>query len=156
FRDDPLRLATAAAELGLGVPEEKLQEAFRSDKLRPLKPLADGGTVSRAVWEREFGRVVKHLGLGIPVAPLDALSRPNMEPESSVPALKFYTAAPKNTDVEKAVFKPGEEMIVVVTNQTDKDILLELIATEKNGKKILLTPQPIRVGANQRYRFPEQ
>src|SRR5262249_22991909 len=74
FLDGPLQLTTASAELGL--PESGgLQSVFRAPQFAGLGlvPLAAEGAIRRDMWEDYFDQVVRDLGLGIPVVPLDGL-----------------------------------------------------------------------------------
>ena len=76
FLDGPLSLLDASGELGLS-DASSLDRLFRTPHLIGLGtiPLASGGVVRRDMWEDYFDQVVRALGLGTPVVPIDGLTR---------------------------------------------------------------------------------
>src|SRR5205085_2273617 len=84
YLDGPVRSDEVASELGH--PDKRLQEVMR---LPPfvrlgLGALASGGVVRRDQWESGQDRVVRALGQGTPLAPLDAVSRNDFQPEAEL------------------------------------------------------------------------
>src|SRR5262249_42402509 len=81
FLDAPLPLAAASAELGLAEPAG-LQSVFRLPRFTSLGlvPLASDGVVRRDMWEDYYDQVVRQLGLGVPLVPLDGVTRPDIVP----------------------------------------------------------------------------
>ena len=77
FFSAPLMLPAAAAELGAPA-EERSRVLLGRAAILPasgLAPLASEGAVHRDTWEDSYARVVRDLGLGIPVVPLGRLRR---------------------------------------------------------------------------------
>jgi serine/threonine-protein kinase len=151
FLDAPLTLAQAAAELGHPSPEA-LRPAFASGPLAALglPALASGGEVRRDAWEHAFDRVVRHLGLGEPIVPLDSLTRRDLRPDST------YLDVELKTNHPNGLFTPGDELVITVSNPTGKPLHVELIGTDARGRKVLLTPGPVPIPAGGTYRYPEQ
>src|SRR5262249_35848968 len=81
FLDAPLPLELASAELGLPEPAG-LKALFRLPQFAALGlvPLAAEGVVRRDMWEDYYDQVVRQLGLGIPVVPLDGVTRKEVKP----------------------------------------------------------------------------
>ena len=151
FLDAPLSLATVAAELG-GPPAAELRPVFAS---RPfarlgLAALGSDGSVRRDTWEDFYDRVVRDLGLGIPILPLDALTRRDVPPTSAELDVALATSKKNN------VFAPGDEMFITVTNTSSKALHIELIGTSARGRKVILTPSGTVVEPGQSYRYPPE
>lgn len=149
YLEEPIPLGAAAAELGIASAGE-LQSAFRAPKLvgLGLSPLAANGSVRRDAWEDSFNRVVRELGLGVPIVPLDGLTRRDVRP----PGVDFDVAL--STSKKNNVFAPGDKLVIFVTNPSRKDLYIELIGTSAEGRKTILAPATTIVGPGQRFRFP--
>jgi mono/diheme cytochrome c family protein len=152
FLDEPLSLGAAAGELGL-VRSDDLGVLFRSPQLVRFGLAAlgsAGGVARRDMWEDSFHEVVKGLGLGIPVVPLDGLTRINFPPdEPAALNVQLATNRPGN------VFAPGDELVLTVTNKSRSDLYIELIGTSEKGEKVILAPATTVVKGGQAFRFPE-
>ncbi|MBV8316690.1 MAG: c-type cytochrome [Planctomycetaceae bacterium] len=151
FLDAPLSLATVAAELG-EPPAAELRPVFAS---RPfarlgLAALGSDGSVRRDTWEDFYDRVVRDLGLGIPILPLDALTRRDVSPAAAELDVALATSKKNN------VFAPGDEMFITVTNTSSKALHIELIGTSARGRKVILTPSGTVVEPGQSYRYPPE
>jgi serine/threonine-protein kinase len=148
FLDGELPLTTASAELGLPDPSG-LKSLFRLPQFAGLglMSLASEGVVRRDMWEDYYDQVVRQLGLGVPVVPLDGVTRRDVQPQPSSLAVELATNKKSN------VFEPGEQLEIVVTNKSGKDIHIELVGTSAKGKKVLLAPHTTVVKAGQRYRW---
>jgi serine/threonine-protein kinase len=149
FLDAPLGLSIAAAELGL--PEAGgLRAVFRRPPFAALGlvPLASDGVVHRDLWEDYYDQAVRHLGLGIPVVPLDGRTRRDGQPNPLPLQVELKTNKKNNS------FEPGDQLVIHVANKSPKDIYIELIGTSAQGKKIILAPSSTRVKAGQIYRYP--
>jgi serine/threonine-protein kinase len=159
YLDEPLTLASAAGELGLA-KSDGLSFLFRSPQFAALglMPLAaDGGVVRRDAWEDYFDQVVRGLGIGIPLPPLDGVTRPDFAAgpvgqtflsagrQESVPKVEFK---PNNT-----VFKPGDTLIIEVANKGARPIHVELIGTGVQGRKYLLAPAGTLVAPGKTYQY---
>lgn len=147
FLDAPLQLSTASAELGL--PDARgLEHVFRSPQFAGLGlvPLAAKGVVRRDMWEDYYGQIVRQLGLGVPVAPLDALTRTDISPDGIDVQL--------STSKKNNVFTPGDELTIFVTNRSAKDLHIELIGSSATGRKVILAPATTTVKPGQQFRFP--
>jgi serine/threonine-protein kinase len=101
------------------------------------------------MWEDSFHQVVKDLGIGVPVVPLDGLTRADFSAEELSLPLQLATNRPGN------VFVAGDEMVISVTNKSSKDVYLELIGTSEKGEKVILAPASTIVKAGKQFRFPE-
>jgi serine/threonine-protein kinase len=148
FLDSPLQLSAAAAELGLAEPSG-LKEVFRAPQFAALGlvPLSVGGVVRRDMWEDYYDQVVRGLGLGIPIVPLDGLTRRDFRGD---PALDVEL----RTNKKGNVFEAGDELVIYVLNRSKKDVYIELIGTSARGEKVILPVAANRVRAGQEYRFP--
>jgi serine/threonine-protein kinase len=144
YLDEPLSLDTVAAELGL--PDARgLRDTFRLPVFARagLGLLATGEKVHRDAWEAEFDRAVKPLRAGIPIVPLDAVSRPNFDPGESPFELEVKTNKRGNT------FDAGEEIVLLV--KSTRDVSIEVINTNTRGRKAVLAVK--RIQAGQSFRF---
>jgi serine/threonine-protein kinase len=148
FLDRPLHLSAAAGELGY--PEGTgLAAVFRAPKFTALGlvPLAAQGVVRRDTWEDYFDQVVRDLGLGVPLVPLDGLTR------------RDYPAAAAALDVELKtnkrgnVFEPGDNLVISVVNRSKQALYVELTGTSTTGRKVILS-SGVKVKAGQTYRYP--
>jgi serine/threonine-protein kinase len=151
YLDDPLHLGTVAGELGLA-DTAGLQEMFRAPQFvaMGLMPLGSQGVIRREAFEEFFEPLVRGLGLGVPVVPLDGVALRDFAPASkSIPVAL-------TTNKKLNVFEPGDELVVTVTNSSERAIWIELIGTSARGRKVILTPTPLQVGPGQSYRFPPQ
>lgn len=148
FLDAPITLSQAAGELGLS-DSGVLADVFRLPEFTQLglAGLTTGGVVRRDTWEDYFDRVVRRLGLGRPVVPIDGLIRTEHLGDASA-GLTLKTNRSDNT------FAPGDEMVVTVSNTSQHDWFIELVGTDVRGAKTVLT-QVVRLPAGQSYRFPE-
>jgi serine/threonine-protein kinase len=151
FLDAPLSLAKVAAELGWPDPA-KLQPILRSPSFTSLglASLASQGVLRRDTWESAYDEVVRRLGLGNPVIPLDGLTRRDFQPDQPEIDVELKTNKPNNT------FAPGDTMVILVVNRSSKPVHIELIGTSAQGKKTLLTPGPTEIAAGKEFRFPSQ
>ncbi len=151
FLDDPIPLTAAAGELALTDPAG-LQAVFRVPQFTGLGlvPLAADGVVRRDAWEDYFDQVVRTLGLGIPIPPVDGLSRKDFP--SGPPPVEVEL----KTNKKSSVFEPGDEIAFLVTNKGRKAIYIELIGTSARGRSVILAPSTTMVGPGETYRYPPQ
>ncbi|MEK6257477.1 MAG: hypothetical protein AABP62_02560 [Planctomycetota bacterium] len=107
FLDAPLSLHGAAGELGLATPDG-LSSIFRSPRFNGLELLllSSQGVVRRDTWEDYCDQVVRGLGLGISVIPLDGLGRDDYPAGSAALNVSLSTNRPNN------VFALGDESAV--------------------------------------------
>lgn len=151
FLEWPLQLNTAAAEIGKS-PQDLLHKVNQPAlAVLGLAPLAASGTVRRDAWEDYFDQIVgpQGLGLGIPVVPLDGLTRPNFQPSPSLD-VELTTNKPGN------VFTVGDYVIIFVKNKSAKNLYIELIGTNVDGKKVILPLDQNRIRPGETYRFAYQ
>jgi serine/threonine-protein kinase len=151
FLDAPLQLATAGAELGLPEPKQ-LEAVFRLPQFAGLGlvPLAAEGAVRRDMWEDYYDQVVRQIGLGVPVVPLDGLTRRDYAPNPAPILVELKTNKKNN------VFEPGDELVILVTNRSDRELFIELIGTSVRGEKVIAVPAGTRVRAGETYRHPPE
>ncbi len=151
FLDAPLHPSLAAAELGL--PDATyLTTLARAPQFVALglTPLATGGLVRRDMWEDYYDDIVRQMGLGTPVIPLDGL------------IVSDYSLQPAPLDIELStesktnVFSAGDKLVIKVANRSRQDVHIELIGTSAKGKKVILAPASTIVRAGETFRFPQQ
>ncbi len=158
FLDRPLSLPVVAGELGLAPDQASLirttgdlETVFRLPQFSRLglATLAARGEVKRDAWEDYYDQVVRHLGLGMAVVPLDGHSRRDY-PAGPAP-FKVELTTNKKTNV----FQPGDTLFVFVANQSPHTLDIELIGSgTRGGKKILASG--VRVGPGQTFQHPPQ
>jgi len=150
FLEDPLTLTTASGELGLAKSGD-LAAVFRSRQFAALGlvPLASHGAVRRDMWEDYFDQIVRELGLGEPVVPLDAVSRFDYAPLGHGPDVQISTTRGSR------VFSAGDEIAIIVTNTGKSSVFIELIGTGTKGEKVVLIPSGTPLIAGEARRFPE-
>ena len=149
FLDAPITLSQAAGELGLkdaGV----LSQLFQLPEFTRLglAGVSAGGVVRRDTWEDYYDRIVSKLGQGLPIAAVDGLTRPDYLSNSLSSGIKLGTNKSGNT------FSPGDDLVVFVENVTGSDQFIELIGTDANGAKSVLTDVML-LRKGQKHRFPE-
>jgi mono/diheme cytochrome c family protein len=149
FLDLPLHLGTVAGELGL-VEAADLTALFRAPQFVGLGliPLGAQGVVRRDAWEDHFDGVVRNIGLGVPIVPLDGVARRDF------PSVGEPFKITLKTNKKANIFEPGDEAVILVTNESSRAIYLELIGTSTRGRKVILTATPVKVAAGQTYRYP--
>jgi serine/threonine-protein kinase len=149
YLDEPMHLGTVVGELGL-TDSADLTGLFRSPQFvnLGLVPLSAQGVIRRDAWDDYYDSVVRGIGLGIPIVPLDGIARREF-PSVAEP---FKVALKTNKRLN--LFEPGDELVIFVTNESHRPIWAELIGTSARGKKVILTPNPVQVAAGQTYRFP--
>ena len=150
FLDDPLTLTTVSGELGLNKPGD-LAAVFRSRQFAALGlvPLATHGAVRRDTWEDYYDQIVRELGLGDPVIPLDAVARFDYAPLGHGPSIALSTTRGNR------VFSAGDEIAILVKNQGKSPIFIELVGTGTKGEKVVLVPAGTHVAPGAVLRFPE-
>ena len=151
YLDDPLHLNAAAGELGLAKAKE-LSALFGRPRFTALGlvPLSAQGLVRRDTWEDYHDRVVRLLGLRVPVVPIDGVLRRDF-PGGAAP----FDVVLK-TNRRGNVFEPGDEAVVFVVNQSATAITIELVGTSARGRKVVLTGPGTRVKPGKTYRYPAQ
>ncbi len=149
FLDSALSLPVASSELGLASPAD-LEHIFRTPTFTGLGllPLAAGGVVRRDMWEDYYDQVVRALGIGIPIVPVDGLTRPDLQASPEAANLVLTTNKKNN------IFAPGDEMFITVKNKSHVAMYVELIGTGVKGEKVLLVA-PQTVAAGETLRFPK-
>jgi hypothetical protein len=107
-------------------------------KIPDLAPLGRKATVPRSVWERHFPKVVRQLGLGTPILPLDGETWPEENADSSL-QVEIRLVDPKDPGLsenprakDRFVFEKDQYRIWIHSNQ---DVRLELVITESQGHK---------------------
>jgi serine/threonine-protein kinase len=150
FLDAPLQLPAVAGELGL-TDDRDLRTTFRLPGFTAfgLVALGNSGVIRRDMWEDYFDHVIRSLGLGVPLLPIDGNTRPDHLPPSSNIKLAV------STDRKNNVFAPGDELVVFVENQGKSALFVELIGTGTKGEKVILVPAGTEVAAGAKFRFPQ-
>ncbi len=151
FLDAPIAISQAAAELGMK-DAAGLQQIFRLPQFTRLglAGLSSGGVVRRDTWEDYYDRIARQLGLGVPISPIDGLTRSDHLSDGIAFELKLRTNKRSNT------FSPGEDMVISVVNKTGVDLFIELIGTSARGRKVKLSDGVLSLSSGTNYRFPEQ
>jgi hypothetical protein len=92
---------------------------------------------------------------GLPILPLDGLTHPNYEPAELPFQVTLRTKDERGR--EKTVFRPGDQLVVVVANKGERKIYFELIGTSIDGKKMLLQKRPVlELEPRKEFRFPAE
>jgi len=151
FLEDPLSLSTASGELGL-VSSSDMAVVFRSRQFASLGllPLAAKGAVRRDTWEDDFDQIVRELGLGEPLIPLDAVSRNDYAPLGHGPDVSVTTTRGSR------FFAAGDKINIIVKNNGKLPVFIELIGTGTKGEKLVLIPAGTELAAGAETRFPEE
>lgn len=151
YLDDSLTLQQAAGELGLAEPGE-LAAIFRVPQFAGLGliSLSNDGVVRRDAWEEYYDQVVRNLGLGQPLPPLDGLTR------KDYPAGKAPLEVDLKTNHKNNLFTPGDDLVIEVVNRGARPIVIELVGVGTKGEKVVLTSPGLRLGSGQSYRFPQE
>jgi mono/diheme cytochrome c family protein len=138
----------AVRELETAPERKPLEAALRS--LAALKPLAEGRTVEREAWERNFPRLAARLG-GLSLVPIDGLSWTDYEPD---PRLKVSMrlidpkdpGLPDNPEPkDRLVAGKGRLAIWIRASQA---VFLELLIADDAGKMTLLSRKDYLLEAN--------
>jgi serine/threonine-protein kinase len=150
FLDAPLQLNSVCGELGLSDAAD-LKAVFRQPHFTGLGlvSLTSAGVVRRDMWEDYFDQVVRGLGLGVPVVPLDGLTRPDYRPQAVGLDVQLSTSKKNN------VFAPGDQLNLFVENRGKSPVFIELIGSGTQGEKVILVPHTTTVAPGQKFRFPE-
>lgn len=150
FLDSPLQLSVVAGELGLLIPDD-LRILVRQPQLTGLGlvTLANAGVVRRDMWEDYFDQVVTALGLGIPVIPIDGLTRPAYIPKTSGIDVRITTTSKSN------VFAPADELLIFVENKGQHPVFIELFGRSTNGEVARILKPDAELAAGETLRFPE-
>lgn len=150
FLDAPLQLTSVSSELGLP-STDGLQPVFRAPhfSVLGLVPLASHGVVRRDMWEDYYDQVVRALGLGVPIVALDGLTRSDFPVAGSTINVEIGTNHSTN------VFAPGDDMVVFLTNRSNTDVQVELVATSARRKKVILLPSSTVLKSGEQHRFPK-
>jgi hypothetical protein len=144
------KLSTELVTAELGMKQGRnLKDTFGLPQFAAagLSPLASGKDVPRDAFEKHFPEIVRQMGLGAPVVPLDAETNPNYEPLQR-PFRMTVKAGSKADNVAKT----GDDLQVFLL--TDKDVFVEVIYTTADGKPTIVTPAGTRVKANETFRAP--
>jgi mono/diheme cytochrome c family protein/cytochrome c553 len=167
YQEEKVTSRVAAAELGVADPE-KIQGRFVSDAALALGlvQLGQGGAVRRDAWEENFDQVVKQMGLGKPIAAVDAVTRAEAQPTSAI-ALeltlnnpgkdsknKLQVVVVNKTDPKRSVLAVNDRVEIQVLNNTDKNAFVEVGINSFQGSKAVFKPGRIEVKAGQKGRFP--
>jgi serine/threonine-protein kinase len=140
YLDEPLNVQAAATELGVTKPEA-IQQAFQTRQLAAagLIPLASGGSVRRDTWEDLFDQAAEALNRGIPVVPVDGLTRPEYQrPDAKA---TFVPTASRRT------LKEGDVLVLSIKNTSEVPIFVEAVATGTKGRKAFLTADVTSIAA---------
>ncbi len=112
-------------------------------------PLINRGVVRRDMWEDYFDQVVRNLGIGIPLVPLDGLIRHDYQPLGQALNVSLNSSKKNN------VFAPGDELSFTVTNHGERVIYFELIGRGTKGELITLVPAGTKLAAGATHRIPK-
>ncbi|MEM8913997.1 MAG: c-type cytochrome domain-containing protein [Planctomycetota bacterium] len=149
YLDSPMQLGAAIGELGVSDPE-LFRAAFRTRQFTTLglTPLTRSGVVRRDMWEDAFDQIVRALGLGIPVVPIDGVLRDDYTPANDLDVRL-------STKGNQAFFRPGDELVIQVTNHGKRDAYVELIGTGTRDEKVVIVSSDTLLSPGESLRFPE-
>jgi mono/diheme cytochrome c family protein len=149
FLDDRVTLDIASAELGL--PRSRgLKEIFGLPGFlnEGVGGLTGDAKIPRDAWEVYYDRMVRQLGLGVPVVPLDGLGRGDYQPTAEPP----FALEVKSNKKPGETFAPKEEVTIFV--KASKNVHIEVIWTGAAGSKEVLVPSTTLLKAQQQFQFP--
>lgn len=151
FLDSPLQLNAAAGELGLADAND-LRGVFRQPTFTALGliPLTSRGVVRRDMWEDYFDQIVRGIGMGVPMVPLDGVVRRDYQPVGSSVKVKLASTKKNNT------FAPGDELAFIITNAGERPLFVELLGTGTKGEIVSLIAAGTKVAPGAEVRFPQQ
>ncbi len=150
FLDEPINLAQASAEMGRAEPGD-LQGVFRLPQFAQLglAPLAVGGEIRRDSWEDYYDRVVRQMGIGVPIVPLDSIIHADYSPTYPVP---FELTV--KTNKGNNFFEKSDTLQIVV--KSNADVYVEIIYTSSKGHKTIVVPSKTLVKAGKEFKYPEK
>lgn len=146
FLEEPVALGRAAAEAGLP-SAATLRELARIPHFATLGfvPLATGGQVQRDAWDDFFDEIVRQVGAAFPIVPIDGLSR------GDYPTARPAVDVDLRTDKPGNVLRIGEQTRLIVENRSDRRAFIELVGTDADGLKVILTKPGTVVEPRQAY-----
>ncbi|MBB3208637.1 serine/threonine-protein kinase [Rhodopirellula rubra] len=150
FLDAPIAYHTAVGELGLQ-SENSFEGMFRSPQFAGagLVPLSNNGVIRRDMWEDYFPSIVEFLGLGVPVIPVDAVTRPDFRVDGSNISVALSTSHTNN------LYSPGDDLVIFAKNEGQTTVYVEMIGTGVGGEKVVLVPAGKTLSPGETLRFPE-
>jgi mono/diheme cytochrome c family protein len=170
YLDAPLTMAQVSAELNQ--PAAQLEGVFTGRSLSALglnQLSAPNGTVRRDTWEGSFDQVVRSLGAGEPIVPLDGVSRlPDYRVENApfevVTTINERQKGNHDSQVEvlfinlakHAVFAPNDEFKIAVVNNTGRPVFLEVTINSFQGLKAIWEPGLVQIDARKSAVFPQE
>ncbi len=104
-----------------------------------------GGTMRRGIWEPAVDRPGRDIGPGVPVLALDGVTR------------RDFAAAALDVDLTTnkgdKVFKKGNVLKIIVTNNSKQAVFIELFGTSVDGMKVPLAKNE-RIEPARKYYYP--
>lgn len=134
FLEEPVGLSRATAEAGM--PSlATLRELARIPHFASLGfvPLATGGQVQRDAWDDFFDEIVRQVGVAAPIVAIDGLGRGDYPTARPAVDVDLRTNKPGN------VLRVGEKASLIVENRSDRKVFIELVGTDADGLKVILT-----------------
>jgi hypothetical protein len=126
----------ARRELEVDVAEDRFRAVLEA--IAELAPLGGKATVARPAWERHFPHVVRRLGIGTPILPIDGETWDECSLDPSL-RVDFRLVDPEDPGLpdepahkKRFVARRDKIQIWIRSNQ---DVELELIATDFTGQK---------------------
>ncbi|MCM2370023.1 c-type cytochrome domain-containing protein [Aporhodopirellula aestuarii] len=151
FLDAPIAYHTAVGELGLQ-SQNAFEGMFRSPQFAGagLVPLSNNGVIRRDMWEDYFPSIVQFLGLGVPVIPIDGITRPDFLVDNSNISVALTTSNANN------LYSPGDDLVIFAKNEGHTTVYVEMIGTGVGGEKVVLVPAGKTLQPGETLRFPEK
>jgi mono/diheme cytochrome c family protein len=147
YLDTTVTLDAAASQLG--ITAEDLLGCCRSPSFAHmgLAPFAVGGAIRRDSFEENFDAIVRHLGLGIPIVPIDG----NLLHEYAAAKTEDVVVA---TNKANRFFEPGDELRILVKNSSNVIRHIELFGRSVDGELVSLTNGVQSLAAGKTFTFP--
>lgn len=147
YLDQPLHARIASAELGLANVDDGERD-FQNGELAALglSQLGTSGVVRRDAWEDEFDEVVRQLGSGSPIVPVDGTVRREYVRRDDLDV---------RLSVTRPVAKAGDLVQFSVTNKSATPIFVEMIFTSVRGRKQILMPATTQLKPGETKTFPD-
>jgi hypothetical protein len=131
FADGRVTLPAAVAELGVARSVTELQAVLETPAFEKtgLRALSAQGAVERQTWEYHFPQLVRALGVGVPIAAIDATVTGN------APADGQADVELKTNHIDN-VFAPREEVRFIVDNRLPHPVFVEVVAVGEGITRI--------------------
>ncbi|MEJ7636398.1 MAG: hypothetical protein WKF75_00020 [Singulisphaera sp.] len=141
------RAGDGGRRIGAGrCPAQRLALALPALAEEGLTRLPAGQALTRDLWEESFARVARASDSGIPIPPVDGLSRREIRPPGPGEIVQVR--------LNRERFKPGDRMELNLSNRLGETVFVEAFLIGSEGQIAPLTPGPRAIGPGESLRCP--